>query len=351
MYRVYFDGNEGTGDGRYGLWLGKSRRDLAQIPGGPQEGMTVTIYMVGEIEAEATLQWDDSWDGWTARAIESTFRDNHETWDDDAHRTQGREGDFDWKALAHAYGEASDIPVLIDELRRDPGDARWSDLWSCLCHQGTVYSASYAALSLLCDLAKTLPPEGRLDPLMLIGAIIAADDLHAMDRRPAVLIEPLLPELRSLVDESMRTLTRDPVAFVHLLQAASAFAGDLFWGRHLDHLADGEFPGACPACGRDLRLAIAIHGCFVTAQDHIDPRNQGARRNPIEPADLHDLPDQAAWLHATAIAHDQRQVAFGIRHVFGTAVCPACHCALRIDAAIAEVYAQGRRRPPSGDRE
>jgi len=57
MYRVYFDGNEGTGDGRYGLWLSKSVQDLAKIPGGPKEGMIVTIYMIGEIEAEATLAW------------------------------------------------------------------------------------------------------------------------------------------------------------------------------------------------------------------------------------------------------------------------------------------------------
>ena len=86
-HRVYFDSNEGTEDGRYGLWLDKSRRDLAKIPGGPKEGMMVTIYMVGEIEAEATLQWDDRWNGWTACEIKDSFRPNHETWEDDAHRT------------------------------------------------------------------------------------------------------------------------------------------------------------------------------------------------------------------------------------------------------------------------
>jgi|SRR5581483_4399555 len=85
MYRIYFDSNEGTPDGRYGLWLDKSRRDLAAIPGGPRDGMLVTIYMVGEIEAEATLQWDDALHGWTARVVEGSFRDNHETWDDPAH--------------------------------------------------------------------------------------------------------------------------------------------------------------------------------------------------------------------------------------------------------------------------
>lgn len=84
-HRVYFDSNEGTEDGRYGLWLDKSRADLAKIPGGPKEGMTVTIYMVGEIEAEATLEWcRDPWNAWGARPVEGSFRPNIETWDQHA---------------------------------------------------------------------------------------------------------------------------------------------------------------------------------------------------------------------------------------------------------------------------
>ncbi len=82
MHRVYFDGNEGTDDERYGLWLGKSVQDLARIPDGPREGMMVTIYMVGEIEMEATLEWDNRWNGWTARPIEGTCRPNSESWED-----------------------------------------------------------------------------------------------------------------------------------------------------------------------------------------------------------------------------------------------------------------------------
>ena len=88
MHRVYFDSNEGPeGHDRYGLWLGRSKLDLARIPGGPKQGMIVTIYMIGEIEMEAMLEWDAKWGGWTARPVEGTLRDNHETWEADAHRT------------------------------------------------------------------------------------------------------------------------------------------------------------------------------------------------------------------------------------------------------------------------
>jgi hypothetical protein len=84
MPRIYFDSNEGTEDNLYGLWLSKSTEDLAKIPGGPEAGMLVTIYMIGEIEMEATLEWNSRWNGWTARPIEGTIRPNTDTWDEES---------------------------------------------------------------------------------------------------------------------------------------------------------------------------------------------------------------------------------------------------------------------------
>ena len=94
MHRVYFDGNDGPDNERYGLWLAKSVEDLAQIPGGPREGMQVTIYMIGEIEMEATLEWDTKWDAWTARWIEGTIRPNTETWDQESTMPTGHPNDL-----------------------------------------------------------------------------------------------------------------------------------------------------------------------------------------------------------------------------------------------------------------
>jgi hypothetical protein len=55
-----------------------------------------------------------------------------------------------WAELKHAYGSASDIPPLLERLRKLPksgGDAEpWFTLWSALAHQGDVYSASFAAV-------------------------------------------------------------------------------------------------------------------------------------------------------------------------------------------------------------
>ena len=73
MYRIYFDTNEGTLDG-YNLWLDRSKKDLAAIPGGPREGMLVIIYMTGELEMEAVLGFSADDSSWIARPVLGTIK-------------------------------------------------------------------------------------------------------------------------------------------------------------------------------------------------------------------------------------------------------------------------------------
>jgi hypothetical protein len=57
-----------------------------------------------------------------------------------------------WKDLQHAYGEATDIPALLRLLAQSSGpnahyrEEPWFSLWSRLCHQDDVFTASYAAV-------------------------------------------------------------------------------------------------------------------------------------------------------------------------------------------------------------
>ena len=55
-----------------------------------------------------------------------------------------------WAALEHAYGAASDIPELLQQLSTLPNaegeNEPWFSLWSALAHQGEVYSATFAAV-------------------------------------------------------------------------------------------------------------------------------------------------------------------------------------------------------------
>ena len=55
-----------------------------------------------------------------------------------------------WRELEHAYGNATDIPPLLAQLRDLPSSEGrtepWFSLWSALAHQGDVHSASFAAV-------------------------------------------------------------------------------------------------------------------------------------------------------------------------------------------------------------
>ncbi|WP_445277460.1 hypothetical protein [Streptomyces sp. DSM 41033] len=77
----------------------------------------------------------------------------------------------DWSQLSHAYGSAEDIPALLDQIASEPSPERWNDLWSALCHQGSVYSASFAALPWLADVANGDDREQAVSALNLAGAI------------------------------------------------------------------------------------------------------------------------------------------------------------------------------------
>ena len=63
-----------------------------------------------------------------------------------------------WRQLRHAYGPASDVPDMLREAAADPRQREdraepWHSLWSALCHQGDVYSASYAAVPHIVQIA------------------------------------------------------------------------------------------------------------------------------------------------------------------------------------------------------
>ncbi len=141
-----------------------------------------------------------------------------------------------WSALTDAYGDAAQIPTLIDDWVSSPTEAKLSDLWGRLCHQGSVYSASFAAIPLLHRALPALPPSERRNALMLIGAI-----LSSWDRRggavPDEAVLGLVPDLAECTEASLDDQGVDESEFPYLLQAAAAFRGEALWGRVLDHLA------------------------------------------------------------------------------------------------------------------
>ena len=71
-------------------------------------------------------------------------------------------GSIRWDELEHAYGKASDIPPLLEQLKSYPSCESYDEepfytLWSSLCHQGDIYSASYSAVPAIISLIEDAP--------------------------------------------------------------------------------------------------------------------------------------------------------------------------------------------------
>lgn len=62
---------------------------------------------------------------------------------------------IDWRSLRHAHGPAADVPRLLRSLASEDADP-WmeagADLYETIWHQGTVYTASAAAVPFLFEL-------------------------------------------------------------------------------------------------------------------------------------------------------------------------------------------------------
>ena len=111
--------------------------------------------------------------------------------------------DARWGELSHAYGSASDIPGLLRGLEAlPPAEDRDAEpyfgLWSSLCHQGDVSTASYAAVPHLCALIRKAPERVPWTILLLVASIEIA---RMGGRGPA-----MPPDLKEAYQQAMREL-------------------------------------------------------------------------------------------------------------------------------------------------
>ncbi|MER5435310.1 hypothetical protein [Streptomyces sp. NPDC002588] len=212
----------------------------------------------------------------------------------------------DWSKLSHAYGPADDIPGLFARLDGGPGDKEvWHELWSSLCHQGSVYSASFAALPVLTDIAVGRAPGGRDDAVSLAGFIVAEADPEDRTRYAGEIAELLVVGRECLA----KAPADDPKNYVYLVQFLLAFEGVPFWSRELEPLLE-EFEAGCPECGDTTVVMVGEYREDCEAELH-----------PADPAGLTGI---GARLHSMALAAGQTEVAGWLLYLFGGVTCIAC---------------------------
>jgi hypothetical protein len=201
------------------------------------------------------------------------------------------------------------------------------ELFGCVCHQGSVYSASYATVPHLVVAAKEASdPAHRAEILILAGAIRAsADDRSDTAIAPDVQrwYEAALPHA---LDLALVTLQDDidAVTAVHLLEAAAALKGYLTPGRVLSRFLDEEFCLDCPGCARELYVWPDDTGLSTAAEDPVKvPATPWTRvaRGPVVGS---PRAPQYHWLLQVSGPAAWSIIGRRLPYLFGSATCPAC---------------------------
>jgi hypothetical protein len=238
----------------------------------------------------------------------------------------------DWHALRDCYGPADDVPRLLDSVTPDDSHPAWHELWSRLCHQGTVYPASFAALPRLESLARAWNGPQR-DPLLhLAGAIVCSRDRVDVDGDPLGPLDGTIRKLHQLALECLEDDRRSELDFVYLLQAVRGLERDALWGIQLDGLAAGELPARCPACAVDLYVVVGEDGHFVTTDERLSQTD--VVREAITPAEV-PLHQPGEWMRRAAMKAGQSHVAVQLGFLFGTSICSSCAAPFQIPEAVA----------------
>lgn len=71
---------------------------------------------------------------------------------------------INWSELEHAYGTAEDVPQMLEDLiNNNEKSFYWESIWSSLCHQETIYSATFVFIPQLVQVLKDFIKNKRID--------------------------------------------------------------------------------------------------------------------------------------------------------------------------------------------
>lgn len=268
-----------------------------------------------------------------------------------------------WVELDHAYGAAGELPRQLYALFEneyygsDPNDV----LFGCLCHQGSIYTATYAAVPHCVKALDTQSVEGKIWLLMFLGHVAISTDAAPIppdlehDFRQAML------RARDLVIDLAQTTGIGEESYCHLLAAVPAIHGYTEVNRIVDWmLTADEVIGFCRECGEEFsassgKLPFEGHnlvqhpthapsrtGTF-TARVGIQP-TLGEKTFTVSPASAPTAKwdgwiraDNALdWLFELSITAGQKEVSQKVLALFGALDCPHCDARLSLwDAALA----------------
>ena len=244
-----------------------------------------------------------------------------------------------WSALRDAYGFAGEVPALL-EVAASGDAAAWQDLWGRLCHQGTTYSASGPALTVLAAMAERESPIGYSEPLGLASAILSSTDRARDVPDPREAYGSLIPTMRG-VAESNLARTEGATDFIYCLQILMSFENVPVLQKRLESLANGELELECPGCGESLVLGLGE----PDYQARPFWRTRDESPSPLRPASPNSIGPGASRAHSLAKEHGHPEVVDKMLFLLGNATCPCCGIDFSIPNQV-DANAADRRNNP-----
>ena len=186
-----------------------------------------------------------------------------------------------WKELRQAYGSAGNIPKLIKAISENKDTSAWEDLWSSLCHQYSIYSATFAAIPHLVSIAEHSDLPQKLEVLIFCSTVRIYGNLEG-ESVPKDLINPYDSAMKTIkgmslgiVREAAAKEILDSYPLPYLLQAVlglqfGAYPSICFLEKLVEN--DCEIETECPECDSGIyvdlaNLPIESVDQFARAQD------------------------------------------------------------------------------------
>lgn len=160
-----------------------------------------------------------------------------------------------WRSLEDAYGEASPVADLLEELASgQTSEDFWSDLTSRICHQYSVYTGTFAAVPHLVEFARTAAQSERTHALVLVGLAEACAHLDDAPDIPKDLefsyrraLREAIPLLTACLGSELSENT-----FRYVISALAALRGFLDLSFVLEAI---DTPVICRQCGSWTEVA------------------------------------------------------------------------------------------------
>ena len=162
-----------------------------------------------------------------------------------------------WAELEHAFGNASEVPRQLHQLfeKQNYGNDPHEVLFGCLCHQGSIYTATYAAVPHVVNAFSTQSTNSKIWLFTFLGLVAISKDTQPIPDDLRMAYFKAMNEAKFLVIDVAKQTDIPKPDYAHLLSAVPALHGLHTVHEIIDWmLVANEVRGRCVACGEEFSV-------------------------------------------------------------------------------------------------